>query len=57
MPQPVERNDFPRTCGPSSRSKIAASHGPPLALRSQAMQQSGFAACWFTDKAAMGATL
>jgi len=26
---------------PSSRNKIAASHGPPLALRSQAMQRSG----------------
>jgi len=57
MPQPVDRNDFPRTCGPSSRTKIAASHGPPLALRSEGDAAVRFAACWFTDKAAMGATL
>jgi hypothetical protein len=41
-PQPVGRNDFPRRrTPPSSRTKIAAPLGPPLPLRSQALQRTG----------------
>jgi len=41
MLQPADPDDFPRRrTPPSSRSKILLSLGPPLALRSQAMQRS-----------------
>jgi len=57
MPQPVDRNDFPRTSRSFlahqnrrvSRSSAGAAVAGDAAVR--------FAACWFTDKAAMGATL
>lgn len=57
-PQLVGCDDFPRRrAPPSSRDKIAAPRGPPLPLRSIGDAACPSAAYWFTDKAAMGATL
>ena len=51
-------NDFPRRPGPpSSRSKIAAAHGPPLALRSPQVMRRYRPRPWGHRQGAIGASL